>query len=121
LVVEPTTRFQVQLSDRDATATIVFVSVSGICRLLVAWENALRDRAIHDEPIIEGIDRHTPGSVEREVHDPDGPVLVIEHSVGRSRDVVVSGSIKLDGDEVIDTFSAGALQEIRSGTIEIQR
>ena len=52
---------------------------------------------------------------------PDGPVLVIEHSVGRSRDVEVSGSVKLDGDEVIDAFSAGALQEIRSGTIEIQR
>jgi hypothetical protein len=52
---------------------------------------------------------------------PDGPVLVIEHSVGRSRDVIVSGSVKLDGDEVIDAFSAGALQEVRSGTIEIQR
>jgi hypothetical protein len=34
--LEPTTKFPVQLSDRDATATIVFVfvSVSGICRLL---------------------------------------------------------------------------------------
>lgn len=72
---------------------------------------------------LDGTGRVTVNSFnDRFVMDsPDGPVLVIEHSIGRSRDVIVSGSIKLDGDEVIDAFSAGALQEVRSGTIEIQR
>jgi len=55
------------------------------------------------------------------IDGPDGPIVTFEHSVGRNRDVTVAGSVKLDGDEVIDTFTTGALQEIRSGTVEIQR
>lgn len=83
--------------------------------------NVVMNLAVH--LTLDGTGRVTVNTFnDRFVMDsPDGPVLVIEHSLGRSRDVIVSGSIKLDGDEVIDAFSAGALQEVRSGTIEIQR
>jgi hypothetical protein len=63
----------------------------------------------------------------RTIHDkfefdgPDGPVDVTEHSIGRERSVTVSGSVALDGTELIGSFSAGALQEVRSGSIQIQR
>jgi hypothetical protein len=83
--------------------------------------NVVMTLAVH--LTLDGTGRVTVNSFnDRFVMDsPDGPVLVIEHSIGRSRDVIASGSIKLDGDEVIDAFSAGALQEVRSGTLEIQR
>lgn len=89
------------LTDFDGNVVMTLV-----VRLTLDGTGRVMVRTFHDRFVMDG---------------PDGPVLVIEHSVGRSRDVIVSGSVKLDGDEVIDAFSAGALQEIRTGTIEIQK
>jgi hypothetical protein len=53
--------------------------------------------------------------------DPGGPVVVTEHSIGKERDAIPSGSVVLDGTELIGTFFSGALQMVRSGSIEIQK
>jgi hypothetical protein len=55
-----------------------------------------------------------------EFEGPDGPVVVTEHSIGKNRDVIPSGSVVLDGTELIGTFFSGALQQVRSGSIQIQ-
>jgi len=55
-----------------------------------------------------------------EFDGPDGPVVVTEHSIGKERLAIPSGSVVLDGTELIGTFFSGALQMVRSGSIQIE-
>jgi hypothetical protein len=52
---------------------------------------------------------------------PEGPIVVITHGKGTSRNVTASGSVVLDGVELIGAFVSGNLSQNSSGTTELQR
>jgi hypothetical protein len=52
---------------------------------------------------------------------PEGPIVVISHGKGTSRNVTASGSVVFDGVELIGAFVSGSLSQNSSGTTELQR